>query len=217
MPIELMIFLAIPVLIIWLSRYLFPHKISYKEMGIQFAVVSIFVLVTYSLGISSLSSDTEILNGAIVSKDRVHDTYEESYSCPPCSTDKDGFETCSTCYETHYTVEWLANSTVGGFTFQKLDRTSRSVYNSPNPSNYLKCKLGEPASREHSYDNWVKAVPDNLFNTVTIDPQYSNKLPMYPRVYGHYKINRVINIDSKINSTEVALLNSSISSYLKTL
>lgn len=216
MPIELMIFLAIPVLIIWVSRYMFPHQISYKEMGIQFAVISIVVTITFFAGTGSLSHDTEILNGYIVSKDRIHDTYEDPYDCN-CSTDSDGNKSCMTCYETRYTVEWLAKSSVGGFQFKKLDKSFRSVYNEPNPKNYVNCKIGEPASREHSYDNWIKAVPDTLFSSTSFDPQYVSKIPSYPRVYGHYKLNRVINVDSKITTAEINKLNFSISSYLKTL
>lgn len=216
MPIELLLFLAIPIVIILISRYKFPRRISYKEMGIQFSIISILVIIVYTTGIASMSHDVEIFNGVVTSKDRLHDEYEDPYDCM-CMTSKDGITSCQTCYETRYTVDWFANSSVGRINFKSLDTSSKSVYLTPDPILYKKCIIGEPASIEHPYENYILAVPDSLFNNKIIDPEFASKIPNYPRVFNLYHINRVLNVDSDISSKEVYDLNKYISNYLRIL
>jgi len=60
-------------------------------------------------------------------------------------------------------VDWYAKSTVGNIKFDSEDRESRSVYDYPNPPAYSNCAIGQPAALEHSYVNYVQAVPQSLF------------------------------------------------------
>lgn len=177
------------------AKHKWNMTISYPEMFIGIGVISTIVVSLYAGGMYMNMSDTEIWNGEILSKKRVHDEYERSYDCM-CVTVSCGkdctTQSCQTCYEDHYTVSWDAKSTIGGFNFGYKDSTSSSVYMSPDPALYTKCKVGDPASTERSYTNYVGALPDSLFNTSMENDVYASKIPTYPRVNSIYQINRVI-------------------------
>jgi hypothetical protein len=214
----LLLLLLFPVAWPFISKYWLHHTVNWTEVVLQVMVVSLLVTAVWQAGIYGQLADTEIWNGYVVSKDRVHGHYVESYSCN-CRTDSKGNTTCQTCYEDHYTVTWKADTTVGSVTFEHLDRTSRRVYREPDPVSYLRCKVGEPAAIEHGYTNYVQAVPASLFNTgETQYEEYADKIPQYPRVYGFYRINRVLNVDaSGIPDTEKQALNAHLNEALKTL
>lgn len=171
----------------------------------------------FALSYGGAVSDTEIWNGQITSKERVHGTYEEPYECM-CSTDSKGNRSCSTCYRTHYTVHWYAHSTIGRFTVDSEDSTWRSVYNTPDPARYTTIQPGDPCSSANSYTNYVQAVPESLFAAVSGDmtKRYANLLPPYPdRIYDLYKINRFVTVG--FNFTDAAQWNHDISMMLREL
>ena len=214
--------ILIPIIWLLVAKYWLRTSFNYKELGISILATLIITGTTYGLGMMSQTDDTEIWNGYVTKKERKHGQYTESYRCN-CYTTCSGSgskrtcsEHCSTCYREHYTVKWNGYTTVGNFSFKSLDRTSRSVYNTPDPSSYTVCKIDEPASIEHSYTNYVKAVPDSLFHDDSkIAEQFAGKIPSYPKVYGFYRFNHVINVDSKIKNIDK--FNEGISDALKTL
>lgn len=218
---ESLYILLVPMAWLLTMKFVLRTTFNWKELAISLVVVSIMVVATIELGKYGMTQDTEVWNGKVASKDRIHGTYEESYSCNcTSSTDSKGnrTETCQTCYRTHYTVDWIAKTTVGNVTFKSLDSTWRSVYNTADPVRYKQCKVGEPAAIEHSYTNYVQAVPNSLFHDASsIAEQYAGKVPAYPRVYDFYKYNRVINVDSKIAANDVGDLNRNLNNVLKLL
>ncbi len=144
---------------------------------VAMAVVGIIFTVTGAVA----TSDTEIWNGKITGKDRVHGSYVRSYECN-CSTDSKGNRSCQTCFENHYTVHWTAKSTIGSFQIDSADWTNQGVYALPNPARYTAVVVGEPCSRPHSYTNYVQAVPGSLFtpSAASLKTQFANLLPSYP-------------------------------------
>ena len=79
----------------------------------------VIVSVVWVAGAYSTSYDTEIWNGQVIKKERVHNHYLQSYSCNCHSVScGDGCSTtqCDTCYEDRYTVDWSASTTVGHIT-----------------------------------------------------------------------------------------------------
>lgn len=198
----------------------YPHRYTWKEGILSVVITFVIVSGVYFAGKYSNTQDFEILNGEVISKKREHGSYVRSYSCN-CTTRCSGSgktqscsTVCQTCYENRYTVDWYANTTLGKITFKSLDTASRSVYNSPDPTSFIKCKPGEPASKEHWYVNYVKATPDSLFNTGMVS---NYEIPSYPEVYDFYRYNRVINVNSKIKQEDILKLNNKISDSLKTL
>lgn len=154
------------------------------------ALVGLVFLASYGAAVN----DTEIWNGQITSKERVHGTYQESYECN-CTRDSKGNKSCSTCYRTHYTVHWYAHSTIGRFTIDSEDSTWRSVYNTPDPGRYTAVQVGDPCSKTNSYTNYVQAVPDSLFHSSSkeLSARFQSMLPQYPdRIFDHYRINRFL-------------------------
>jgi len=220
---EILFYLAIPIIVALIAKRVLRATITWKEMGIQMGVSIVIVAIVYSLGVLSMTRDTEIWNGEIVSKARVHDHYERAYDCfctETCSgsgSNRSCYETCQTCYEDRYTVDWSAKTTLGRtITFQHLDRGSKSVYSEPDPTTYTKCYKGEPVSLENNYTNYVKAVPSSIFH-LNAQNDFVGKIPQYPRVYNFYQLNRVINIDSKVPPEIIQKMDSDLDIILKRL
>lgn len=200
-----------------------PKRYTLYEALANVGIVLVLVIITYVTATYSNLHDTEIWNGEVVSKHRYHDTYEESYDCRcrtvPTGSGKNRSTTtkCDTCYRTHYTVDWVAKTTLGNITLKSLDSTNSGVYNTPDPNHYVSCYPGEPVSDSRSYVNYVKAQPQSIFNTYGKEPTYKNKIPEYPVIHSYYKINRVINVDSKVPQEKINQLNLRLSESLKKL
>lgn len=195
----LLIFLAFPLAWPFVAKRIWHHTINWKEMGLQILIPVVLVTVVFFAGRYGALADTEIWNGVVTAKKVNDGSYVRTYPCR-CRTTSCGKNcsttTCDTCFENRYTRSYDGYSTVGDWTFDSIDTTSRSRRNSFGPpASYTNCRVGEPASREHSYTNYIKAVPDSLFNNqgTTMETfQAQNLIPQYPRVYGHYRINRVL-------------------------
>lgn len=220
--------LIFPIIWPFIAKKIWHNEISWQEVAINVLGIVVLVTLTVAAGRHGQTADREVWNGEIVSKKREHDSYVESYSCNctsySCGTSKSPrtCTRCQTCYRTHYTVEWYATANFGGERLRKirldyLDRLSRSVYNSPDPLIYKNCESGQHASLENTYTNYVKAVPDSLFNTVLENQVYEDKVPEYPRVYGIYRFDRVINVDSTVPPEVIKDLNDRLNESLKTL
>ena len=184
--------LFVPAVVALIARLVFKTSITWPETGAQILGISVILGIVWMAGSWSQTHDTEIWNGQITSKHRDHDTYEQAYDCF-CTTDSDGNESCSTCYETHYTVDWYLKSTIGKIRIDYEDSTWRSVYDTPDPANYKAAYVGEPCSDTRGYTNYIKAVPDSLFNMADAQfEQFDALIPSYPTVYGKYHVDHVI-------------------------
>lgn len=173
----------------WIAKLLWPHKIKWPEVAITVVVNVIVVSTLYFAGTVGMTVDHEIWNGEITGKDRKHGSYVIPYPCN-CST------SCQTCYEDRYTVSWTAQSTIGGFIVEHLDRSSRSVYNTPDPVRYTSINVGDPCSRASTFTNYVKAVPESLFHAnPLINERFKTMVPSYPgTIYDIYKVDRVLTV-----------------------
>lgn len=182
-------------------------------------IVGLVFLASYG----SAVHDTEIWNGQVTGKQRVHGHYLRPYSCNcrqvcsgsgqnrSCSTQ------CDTCYEDRYTVDWSCNTTIGKFTIEHLDKSSRSVYMSPDPQRYITTQTGDPVAKTSSYTNYIQAVPDTLFKPASKDlkQKFAQLIPAYPdKIYDIYKINRFVTPGFYFADTQ--LWNDHISEVLKT-
>lgn len=186
----LFLVIAIPLVLPWVCRFFWPREITWKEMIVACVASAALSGTVYGLGLYGETADVEILNGEVVSKERIHDSYQKPYDCN-CKTDKKGNRTCSTCYEDRYTVTWNCNTNLGTIRIDHEDSGSRSVYRKPDPARYTSIRPGDPVAVEHSFTNYVKAVPDSLFH-----PNQTRKfdalIPEYPNdVFDFYRINRV--------------------------
>lgn len=157
-----MFLLLFPLVWPFIAKFIWHHHITWGEMAVQLFIVCFVTWIVWALGRYTNTSDTEIWNGEVLSKHREQDTYLESYSCncvsvscgKNCTT-----RVCQTCYRRHWTVDWFAKTTLGKIQLHYLDRTSKSVWTTPDPPQYLDCKVGDPVAQTHSYQNWYSGPP----------------------------------------------------------
>lgn len=184
-------------------------------MFANIGIIVVLCTIVYFCGRYSETGDYQILNGEITGKERVHGTYEQPYSCncrEECSgsgKDRSCWEECDTCYETHYTVKWWANTTIGDMKIDSEDSTSRRVYNCADPQRYTSIQNGEPVSDYSHYTNYIKATRDSLFNTKETKQSFA-----YPQIYDIYRYNHITNVDAEIDVTK---LNNAVSDVVKKL
>jgi hypothetical protein len=192
--------LFIPVVIAAIARWKFEHTIAWPEVAVQIVFVSLVVSGVWFAGKYGQTHDFEIWNGEVTSKQRDHGHYVESYKCfchQSCSgtgENRSCHEVCQTCYRDHYTVHWYLETTIGDIRLEYMDRTSRRVYDEPDPPQYRNARVGEACSAERSYTNYIQAVPESLFNTYSEAElaQFTDLIPVYPRVHSYYKFDRVL-------------------------
>jgi len=210
-------FLAWP----WVASYIWKTKVTYQEVFLHMVAVTLLSMIIWFAGGWAATQDIEKWNGVVQSKDRHHGQYTESYECNcTSSTDSKGNTTtsCQTCYREHYTVTWSADTTVGDITFQHLDRTSRSVYNTPNPPLYTQCEKGQPATISHRYKNWVQAVPESLFSSnEALAKMFEGKIPQPPEVYNFYRYNRIVDPSNIVPKDKEIMMDTILDTALITL
>ena len=199
----LFLLLAVPLI---LAAAVWAWRREYRDswqIAVGVGVVGVVIMIGGFYGSrAAATDDIEIWNGQVVSKAREHGSYQRAYECN-CTTEVRNSKgevtsprTCQTCYEDHYTVKWSCNTTVGDYTIESLDETSRRVYSTPDPRRYTTIQKGDPVAKRSHYTNYVQAVPDSLFSTVYGMKEKFEKaglLPNYPdNVYDFYRINRFI-------------------------
>lgn len=191
--------LLVPVVVALIARLVFKASITWPETAAQIVIVSLILTAVWFAGNYAQTHDTEIWNGEVAAKIRHHGQYTESYQCR-CRTSCSGsgsnrscHQVCSTCYREHYTVDWFLKSNIGKIRLKYRDTTSRRVYKEADPANYTAAYVGEPCSLAFSYTNYIKAVPDSLFNMADAQyEQFDSLIPAYPTVYGKYHVDHVI-------------------------
>lgn len=197
----------IPVAIAVTAKAIFHYEITWAEMAAQIGAGALLLAILVGAGTAFATHDEEVLNGRVTGKVRDHGHYVESYSCR-CRSVKSGNTTttrCDTCYRDHYTVTWYLNSTVGKITIDHKDRTSRSVYRSPDPHAYQEVQIGQHCAAMNSYTNYVKGAPDSLFHKVGLAADKNLTVPKYPSVHDIYKFTRVIPVGLNRDSIMVDL------------
>lgn len=221
---DMWLLVLLPALILpWVCRAIWPHKITWLEMGIQLGVGALLTTVVYVAGVHSQTADTELLNGEVVSKQRTHGSYLRSYDCrcrQVCTgsgNSRSCNRKCDTCYENRYTVTWACDTTLGKYTIEHFDRTSRSVYDSPDPAFFTQIQKGDPVARKHAFTNYVKAAPDSLFHHFDAKSnKFKDLIPEYPlEVYNFYSVNRVLPVG--VNVPDIKEWNWELSLLLRKL
>lgn len=210
----LLLTLLVPFVVAWICKFVWSKDITWLELGATLVISLAVTGGTYWAGMYAQTADTEIINGEVLSKDRVHGEYTRTYSCN-CSTDSKGNQTCQTCSEEHYTVTWTCRSNVGDIRIDQLDSTWPSVYNKPDPNRYTTINKGDPVAQEHHFTNYVKAVPDSLFHQNAVN-KFQAMIPTYPnKVFDYYNLNRALAIGVQV--PDLAAWNNDISDMLRKL
>lgn len=167
-----------------------------RVTGIEFSVL---LLVTFIIGcggywiaLDSKTRDTEIWNGRIAEK------HEGSSSCCHCRTEtyscgtdsKGNTQYCSRQVCDHISdVTWEASTTNGETAFSD----GCNAPGSSPPQRWLDIRVGEPTAIEHTYTNYIRGNPNTVLRSRGVAARFAGRLPSYPEVYDHYRVNRVIN------------------------
>lgn len=195
-PEMLFLIAFIPMIIPWVMKKKFGNTIMIREAAAATFVAFVCVFVIWEAGSYGSMSDTQILNGKVQSKNSQIVSCSHSYSCR-CRTDSKGSRSCDTCYEHSFDKNWVVHTTVGSLNITRVDRPGYI-----EPPRYSRVVIGESASIESSYINYIKASPNSIFHYMQTEVgQYHEKIPEYPSVIDYYRINRVIGGDELLNVT----------------
>ena len=207
--------LIIGIVVLLLTKYVFKDEISWKEFGLSAAIFSIIVMTGYGISMVANTQDVEIISGKVVSKTHDRVSCRHSYPCncrQQCSgygKNESCYTVCDTCYVHDYDIDWNVHSTIGTIGINTVDSQGLR-----EPPRWTEVKINEPVSSRHGFTNYIKAVPNSLFNTNSdfIPPPYP------AQIYDYYKINRVV-LDTgvQISQQNYNKLNEKISDSLKDL
>lgn len=190
--------------------------------GLSTAVGAILTVAFFFISIGSQTTDIEIWNGKVTSKERVHGSYVRSYlcNCRNACTDSGNTRSCTTncdtCYEDRYTVHWYCHTTIGRYTIDYEDWNSRRVYSLPDVPRWLAIEEGDPVSAARQYTNYIQAVPETLFKPASAElkKKFAPLIPAYPdKVYDFYHVDRFLS--PGISVAEAKRWNVGISELLK--
>ncbi len=185
---SLFLLLIIPLFINLCSKIWLKNNINWQELAISVVASLVVVVGIHQLGVYAQVHDTEIWNGAVTHKQKETTSCEHSYSCN-CTRDKDGHQTCDTCYKHTNDYDWKVYSTAGDIEVDRIDEQGDD-----EPPRWTKFQKGQPISVEHSFDNYVRAVPESVINAGPMSEEEAAKYPSYPSVYDLQYVNRAINM-----------------------
>ena len=200
-----LLFCLPPIAIALFIRFYLKKTITWLETGAQILICAIVIGIVFAAGQVNQTHDVEVWNGEITKKSQVEVHCYHSYQCM-CTTHCSGsgssrscFTICQTCYEHNKDWYWRVWHSLGSyFDIHNVDR--RGI---KEPPRFTQVRIGEPYSAEHSYTNYIKAVPESLFNHDNVRLEhFDNMIPEYPKVYDYYRIDRVLPVGVKINKKE---------------
>jgi hypothetical protein len=91
-------------------------------------------------------------------------------------------------------MSWVYNTTDNGSaSVSRVDSQGLK-----EPPRWTAIQVGEPSSSMHGYENYIKASPDSLFRKQGLMERYASQLPVYPKVYDYYRIDRVLTVDTTL-------------------
>lgn len=205
--------MLIPMLFPLAVKMIFHSEINYLEWSIQTLIGVLAVFILYQVGKYSQISDYEIWNGEVTLKESVRRScpfgwvdYTDGF-CRHYTTRsvKTGTQTCTgsgkdrRCtddYKTQYNYiysweqNWLVHSNI-----KRTWEISRvDAQGSRTPPRWEEVTVGDPVSKTNSYDNYVRAANNSLFNKDRrLAEQYEAVIPEYPiDIVDYYRVDRVL-------------------------
>lgn len=185
--------LLVPLGVLFASRVIWPHKITWKELALGAAIIFVLMGLVYATGTYRATGDVEIWNGEITNKQKVKVSCEHSYDCfcvTSCSgsgQNRQCHEVCQTCYDHTNDWDWRVMTNLGDFNISRIDRRGAD-----EPPRWSQVAIGQPVAEERRYTNYVRAVPESLFLDEAVpDSTFAGMIPAYPRVYDYHYADRV--------------------------
>lgn len=207
------VLIFVPAVLITLFAKFYWHKdICGKEglisLGLNLLSSLVFCTVFVFYGMSQ-TSDYYLVTGNVQSKQQQRVSCSHSYQCncrDVCSGSGDSrtcTRVCDTCYEHSHDYDWVVRTSVGNLTIDRVNRRGDRM-----PPRFREVKIGEPATLQRSFRNYLLADSDSLF---VYNVEHRHSVANYPRVYDYYRINRVIGTPP---NTSREKLNNHLNEYL---
>jgi len=214
-----LLLLLIPIVWYSVSHLWFKQEIDYRIAGV-IAVITIIIGCSLQYwAFRSQTSDFEIWNSRIVKKYKKSVPCEHSYTCN-CRTvtsgsgkDQTTTTVCDTCYEHSEDFIWVLEDSIdNAITIDRVDRQGIV-----EPPRWTKAKIDDPMATQHVYTNYIKAVPESLFNVSKGDyEKFMSSIPDYPgNIYDYHYIVRVIS--NGVPLTDINKWNLDLSNALRLL
>lgn len=186
-----LLLMIVPLLIALLALFVFKGKILFWEFAAQVGVIALFIVIALACVYSSRTWDNEIWNGQVTEREHHHVSCQHSYSCN-CRSDKNGNQTCDTCYEHLYDVDWTVHASTG----EAINIAREDRQGLVEPRRWDAVYLGEPFESRHHFTNYILANPDSVLLGTKGDMQRFGKLiPKYPDgIYDYYYNSPVVNM-----------------------
>ena len=207
--------ILIPIITAIVLFLLFKHKTVWWEFAIPLASSFLFI-VLMKLIIETSQVQCKEYWGSFISRVEYYEEWDEEVSCRHsydcnCTTDDEGNESCSTCYEHAYDVDyhspsWQLVTTIGEtisiseseynrlmklFGNQKFQELNRD-YHSNDGDEYFCTWMRDsikavPVTTTHYYENRVKVADQSVFHFKKVDTSDIKRfgLKEYPIVSGY--------------------------------
>lgn len=221
----LYVFILAPLVILAVTKILYPHQFELKEMIAQFLIVLFLMGTSFALeaGFSD-TNDYEVWNGEVTDKTVLKeycpsgwvdstDWFCTEYSTRTvddgprkCSKDSNGKKSCYQPTKTQYNYDydweqkWYVATNVGEIYIRRVDSQGADM-----PPSWRDTNIGDPASTVNHYKNWVRAASNSLFHKSEKDVEkYKDLIPAeYPiALHDYFKINRVLLAGVKIDNVQ---------------
>ena len=187
--------LFIPLLVMLVIRHMSAENRSQFTVKEFLALeVGMVILLTggFFLAREAAMADNEVWSGRITQKES---GTQHCCHCHSECTAHDSKGRCTSSHEvcSHSRDYWwsLDVSTGDEISVQRCSGSSR------DPAIWTNAYVGEPAVVEHYFRNYLLADPDSVF---VQQATASGTAPAYPSVHGLYKINRAINLGTKMDA-----------------
>ena len=213
----------LPLLVPWIGKYFYHETIEFKEIGIVSVVTLLITATVYFFGMSNQTTFTELWNGQVVKTEfresvcRTNNggTYcRNSYSCNcvtvtyQCGTSKNPMTCttieCDTCYRYPWERSYFAVANIGEIEIDRVDKQGAK-----QPRRWQDIVIGEPVTLPNRYTNYIKAVPESVFNmSMVLDEEVLKTIPDYPiEVYDYYHVNRILSIGQPLTAEQGKIWN----------
>lgn len=176
--------LLIPVAIAALAAWKLPETITWKEFLLQLAAQTLLIVAGYYIAKYQSLSSVEHLNGRITNKTH------GPQGCCHCRTVCDARDKKGNCTSSHEVCShivdyrWDLVTSVGSINIDKCEPSASNV-----PTAWAQARVGESATVESSYQNYLKGDDQSLL----VHKELSQfQVPSFPEVYGFYKVNPVM-------------------------
>lgn len=226
--------ILLPFVVFLVAKIGFNHKFNFQEVFLGVLICSLTSVGITQISRYSKMSDTETWNGKVTSKkmrqenckypgwydysdsfctnENTREVYTHSTYTTDYCTDSNGKryacgETETKHYKTQYRYDFPWERKWMVYTNLRTDQISRIDRQGVNePPRWTKVMINDPVSVTKSYDNYIKAVPDSLFNNSAAVNNFSNKVPSYPTANSFYTPRKVLSVGYKGN-IDVSKLN----------